>query len=421
MKNKKALYTLLTANAISQFAQGISMLAIPWYFAKQLGEASFFATFYAIATFATLFWGLYAGTLIDKFPRKNIFLGLCAVSFTVLALVSGYGFFAGAVPMTLVALVFCFTIFNYNIHYPTLYAFGQEITEKENYGKTNSLLEVIGQTTNVLSGAMAIVLIEGLDIHVLDYQLQIEAWSIQKIFALDASTYLVAMALIKSIKYIPTVEKVAVSKENAWVRLKEGVQFLKSNPLIFHFGNASYTVFIFVLISTHLLWPMYIDQHLQVEGDIYASTKVLYALGAVISGFFITKLLKLMNTVVAVILLMTIATVAFTLLSVSQNVMVLLGLGIFFGVSNAGVRILRVTYLFNHIPNHVIGRSNSVFQSINIFLRSAFISLFSFAFFSEGSNIIWAFVIAAAATLLSIVPLVVYYKRLVGREKLTSN
>ncbi|MDB9775093.1 MFS transporter [Vicingaceae bacterium] len=421
MKNKKALYTLLTANAISQFAQGISMLAIPWYFAKQLGEASFFATFYAIATFATLFWGLYAGTLIDKFPRKNIFLGLCAVSFTVLALVSGYGFFAGAVPMTLVALVFCFTIFNYNIHYPTLYAFGQEITEKENYGKTNSLLEVIGQTTNVLSGAMAIVLIEGLDIHVLDYHLQIEAWSIQKIFALDASTYLVAMALIKSIKYIPTVEKVAVSKENAWVRLKEGVQFLKSNPLIFHFGNASYTVFIFVLITTHLLWPMYIDQHLQVEGDIYASTKVLYALGAVISGFFITKLLKLMNTVVAVILLMTIATVAFTLLSVSQNVMVLLGLGIFFGVSNAGVRILRVTYLFNHIPNHVIGRSNSVFQSINIFLRSAFIGLFSFDFFSEGSNIIWAFVIAAAATLLSIVPLVVYYKRLVGREKLTSN
>tara|TARA_R110002049_G_scaffold41623_4_gene125102 strand:- start:391 stop:1653 length:1263 start_codon:yes stop_codon:yes gene_type:complete len=420
MKNKKALYTLLTANAISQFAQGISMLAIPWYFAKQLGEASFFATFYAIATFATLFWGLYAGTLIDKFPRKNIFLGLCAVSFTVLALVSGYGFYAGAVPMTLVALVFCFTIFNYNIHYPTLYAFGQEITEKENYGKTNSLLEVIGQTTNVLSGAMAIVLIEGLDASLFGYSIHIEAWSIQKIFALDASTYLVAMALIKSIEYIPTVEKVAVSKENAWVRLKEGVQFLKSNPLIFHFGNASYTVFIFVLISTHLLWPMYIDQHLQVEGDIYASTKVLYALGAVISGFFITKLLKHLNTVVAVILLMTIATVAFTLLSISQNVMVLLGLGIFFGVSNAGVRILRVTYLFNHIPNHVIGRSNSVFQSINIFLRSVFIGLFSYAFFSEGSNIIWAFVIAATATLLSIVPLVVFYKRLVGREA-TSN
>lgn len=412
MKNKKALYALLTANAISQFAQGISMLAIPWYFAKQLGEASFFATFYAIATFATLFWGLYAGTLIDKFPRKNIFIGLCLVSFTVLSIVSSYGFYSGTVPMTLVALVFCFTIFNYNIHYPTLYAFGQEISEKENYGKTNSLLEVIGQTTNVLSGAMAIVLIEGIDTNIFGYDLEIQAWSIQQIFALDACTYLIAMALIKSIKYTPTVEKVAISKENAWVRLKEGVQFLKANPLIFLFGNASYTVFIFVLVSTHLLWPMYIDQHLHVEGGIYATTKVLYAIGAVLSGFFITKLLKRINTITAVIILMSLATLAFTVLAVSQDVFILLGLGIFFGISNAGVRILRVTYLFNHIPNHIIGRSNSVFQSINIFLRSAFIGLFSLAFFSDGSNITWAFVIAALATVLSITPLLIFYKKL---------
>lgn len=412
MKNKKALYALLTANAISQFAQGISMLAIPWYFAKQLGEASFFATFYAIATFATLFWGLYAGTLIDKFPRKNIFIGLCLLSFTVLSIVSSYGFYTGAVPMTLVALVFCFTIFNYNIHYPTLYAFGQEISEKENYGKTNSLLEVIGQTTNVLSGAMAIVLIEGIDTNIFGYDLEIQAWSIQQIFALDACTYLIAMALIKSIKYTPTVEKVAISKENAWVRLKEGVQFLKANPLIFLFGNASYTVFIFVLVSTHLLWPMYIDQHLHVEGGIYATTKVLYAIGAVLSGFFITKLLKRINTITAVIILMSLATFAFTVLAVSQDVFILLGLGIFFGISNAGVRILRVTYLFNHIPNHIIGRSNSVFQSINIFLRSVFIGLFSLAFFSDGSNIIWAFVIAALATVLSVTPLLIFYKKL---------
>ena len=159
---------------------------------------------------------------------------------------------------------------------------------------------------------------------------------------------------------------------------------------------------------------MYIDQHLHVDGDIYATTKVLYAIGAVVSGFFITKLLKRMNTITAVIILMSIATLAFTLLSISQNVLILLGLGFFFGITNAGVRILRVTYLFNHIPNHIIGRSNSVFQSVNIFLRSAFIGLFSLAFFSEGSNIIWAFVIAAIAVVLSIIPLVIYYKKLVG-------
>lgn len=418
MENKKALFQLLTANAISQFAQGISMLAIPWYFAKQLGEASFFATFYAVATFTTLFWGLYAGTLIDKFPRKNIFMALCLFSFLVLGISSAIGFYQGETPMVVAALVFCFTIFNYNIHYPTLYAFGQEITEKENYAKTNSLLEIMGQSTNVLSGAMAIVLIEGFSQTIFGWNIYIEAWSIQEIFLLDASTYIVAFIFIKSIKYTPKVKEIKASKESAWLRLKEGFHFLKKNPLLFYFGNASYTVFIFVLVSTHLLWPMYIDQHLNVSGGIYAATKVIYALGAVLSGFFITKLLLKTNTIKSIIILMVTAAIAFFILTITQNFYYLLFLSIFFGISNAGVRIMRVTYLFNHIPNHIIGRTNSVFQSINIFLRSVFIGLFSFAFFAEGSQIVWAFVIAVVAILLSIIPLLLHYKSL---NKLKTN
>ena len=53
----------------------------------------------------------------------------------------------------LVLLVFGLTIFNYNIHYPNLYAFGQEITEKKNYGKLNSYIEVQGQVTSMFAGA----------------------------------------------------------------------------------------------------------------------------------------------------------------------------------------------------------------------------------------------------------------------------
>ena len=51
-------------------------------------------------------------------------------------LVSYYGFRFDNVPDFFVLLVFGLTIFNYNIHYPNLYAFGQEITEKEKLWKT---------------------------------------------------------------------------------------------------------------------------------------------------------------------------------------------------------------------------------------------------------------------------------------------
>jgi len=416
LKNKKALYLLLSANAISHFAQGISMLAIPWYFAKQLGAASTFATIYSVATFLTLFWGLYAGTLIDRFPRKNIFLGICALSSLVLLGVSAIGFVEGSIPMFWVAFVFCFTLFNYNIHYPTLYAFGQEITEKENYSKTNSLLEVIGQSTNVLSGAMAVLLIEGVNAELMGFQIQIEAWPIHQIFLVDGVTYILAAILIKMIKYIPTSE-LKVNKEKIWIRFREGLAYLRERPLLFHFGNASYTVFIFTLIATHVLWPIYIGSHLGLEGDVYAINKVHYAVGAMLAGFFVSRIFRFTNSVASIIILSLIALTAFTTLSLTQNQLILYLTAFFLGISNAGIRIQRITYLFNHIPNHIIGRSNSVFQSINILLRSLFLGIFSMAFFNQGSNIIWAMGIAAGMILISLIPLAYNYKGLKEYKK----
>ena len=74
MKNKQAITLLFIANIISGFAQGISMLAIPWYFADILGMSSTYAKGYAVLTFISLFWSLYSGTLFDRYSRKKLFL-----------------------------------------------------------------------------------------------------------------------------------------------------------------------------------------------------------------------------------------------------------------------------------------------------------------------------------------------------------
>ena len=57
------------------------------------------------------------------------------------------------------------------------------------------------------------------------------------------------------------------------------------------------------------------------------------------------------------------------------------------GITNAGVRILRTTYIFNHIPNNLIGRAGSVFNTLNIVVRMLLIGLFTFSFFQIGDNI----------------------------------
>ncbi|MGE0561137.1 MAG: MFS transporter [Flavobacteriales bacterium] len=418
MKNKKALYLLFAANGISGIAQGISMLAIPWYFTSIINDSETFGFIYAVTTIITLFWGLYAGTLIDRYSRKVIFLSICAISFFLLLGVSLTGFYLGEVPIYLIALVFCFTIFNYNIHYPTLYAFGQEITEKENYGKTNSLIEITGQLTSIISGVFAAILLTGVNQEFLNQvgldflSFNINPWQLHEIFLLDALTYIVAFVLILFIQYTP-IKSYEVDKSSMWNRLIQGFSYLKKHPLLFHFGVASFAIFVVLLIHVHQLMPIYVDKHLQSDSSIYAIGEMVYAIGALLAGAGIRWVFKKTNTINAIIILMVLSIFGFEALAFTNSILILMLVSFVLGITNAGARILRITYLFNHIPNHIIGRTGSVFNTINIFLRFVLIGIFSLSFFHENNNIVWAYFIGGLFILISIIPLLLYHKKLI--------
>jgi hypothetical protein len=66
---------------------------------------------------------------------------------------------------------------------------------------------------------------------------------------------------------------------------------------------------------------------------------------------------------------------------------------IILGFCNAGIRVLRLTYMFTIIPNQIMGRVGSIFNLINVLTRSIFIFIFSQVFFSESNNIIYAYAI----------------------------
>ena len=196
----------LLSNIISGFAQGISMIAIPWYFVEIVGRQEVFATAYIFITFATLFWGLYAGTLIDRYSRRNLFILINLVCGLIIGAVAISGFFSSNMNDLLVILVFATTIFNYNVHYPNLYAFGQEITEKSNYGRLNSYIEIQGQSTSILAGAFAALLLTGtinksmnLGGFTINFPFEIQPWGIHEIFLMDAITYMIVILIFMQI------------------------------------------------------------------------------------------------------------------------------------------------------------------------------------------------------------------------------
>ncbi|HMT27920.1 MAG TPA: MFS transporter [Bacteroidia bacterium] len=419
MKNRKPLFLLLSANIVSGFAQGISMLAIPWYYTSIVDEASLFGAIYAGATFASLFWNLYAGTLIDRFPRKSIFIYVSLVCGAILLGVSGYGYYTDKVPLALVGLVFVTTMFNYNIHFGALYAFGQELSHPSQYGKISSYLEIQNQATSIFSGAFAAILLTGVEIGqklniiglVIEMPFHFTKWDMQDIFLLDGITYFISIFLVSMIRYTPTSERI-IDTSPIVERVKAGINFLRKNPALLSFGNYSYSIFVVLMVQVFMLLPIYVKSHLQKGSDVYASAEVFYSLGALLAGVFIRKIFHNRNTVYSIIVLLLITTIIFYLVAFTNSVGIFYFFSLLVGVTNAGARVLRTTYLFTHISNDIIGRTNSVFNVINILLRSLFLLLFSLAWFSEDSNITWAYFLCGTFTLLSAWLLIRNYKKL---------
>lgn len=398
-ENRKSLSLLFFANGISGFAQGVSMLSIPWYFAKN-NNSQVFNYSYAALTFFIMFFGLYAGTLVDKFSRKNNFLFTSIICGLLIFTIAIIGYFNHGLPTYLIVAVFAITMLNYNIHYPTLYAFGQEISSPEQYKSVNSNIEIVGQSTSILSGGFAAMLLDGFDINILNVEISIKAWQIYDVFMMDAITYFLAALLIYFIPYAP-IKKITELNHSIIERLKKGFTYLKENQYVFIFGVSSYMVFAMLLVEIHAVLPTYIKQHLLAKGNVFALADTIYAIGALSAGFFINKLFDKASIVKVIVILTFVVAFIFIAASISKSVLVIYIVSIILGFCNAGIRVLRLTYMFKIIPNNLMGRVGSIFNLINVLTRSIFIFMFSQSFFSMSNNIIFAYVIMAIFLLIA--------------------
>jgi len=413
--NRSAIILLFIANAISGVAQGISMIAIPWYFAQQEILLKF-GWVYILATVLSLFWVPISGSIIDKYDRRKIFLYLTITVGSILALVSSYGFFLGPLPWFMVGFVFLLTFLNYNIHYPCLYAFIQEITESDKYARMSSILEVIGQITTISAGAGATLLLVGtengtMNIFSVPFSLgfDIEAWKIHEIFLLDSVTYFLAFTIIFSIRYVSIKER-KVEHGNMINRIKTGWNYLKTDKTILWFGVLSYSVFLALLLEGFYLGVSYVNNHLNETGDVYANSKIAYSIGAILVGVSLRYVFKRYSLPSIIVVLTFLTTIIFFTLYASNSVLIMFVMLFLLGVSNSGIRIARITYLFKNVQNQFFGRAGSVFFLWNVVARILLMAVFSMTFFQLANNIIYAYLILSVILFISTALLIIHYK-----------
>lgn len=420
MKNRPAITLLFAANIVSGTAQGISMLAIPWYFTHFLQDAGTFGKLYAMITAVSMFWGLYAGVLVDKYDRKKIFMAINVVGAIVLLSIGMTGNMNQHLPLYLVGTVFAATIFIYNIYFPSLYAFAQEIIEPKDYGRITSYIEIQNQLSSLLSGGGAALLLSGISgeenflRNLIPAWIEVAPWDLWEIFLLDGYCYIAAFLLIAAIRYQTLTER---KKETGsiFTRFKKGLAFLNQNRLLFIFGVASMIVFFTILITGYFLNSLYVEKSLHGEASVFAIGDLFFAAGSVLAGIFIRFIFSRKNEVFAVILLaFAAAFIYFVQANFHMNILFFI-LMLFLGLSNAGSRIMRISYLLRLIPNQIIGRAQGVISFINYFLRFLFLLILSFPFFIENNHI--SFMILGVCCAIAAIVLMIYYKRLIALKE----
>ena len=422
MTNKKAISLLFLANSISGCAQGISMIGVVWYMNSVLKVGAAYGVFYAFVVLCSMFWGLYVGSLIDRYNRKNIFLGINLVGGMVLLGASAVGFSMDHVPFILSAVVFATTTFIYNAHYPNLYAIAQEISEPKDYARITSYIEIQGQATTVLSGALAAVLMQGYQIGEASFfqpyipaSFHFEAWSLPKILLLDGITYAVSLFVIWFVHYTPLKER-SIDTSSIQERMMYGIRYLKDNRLILIFGTASLAVFITIIINAYYQMPVYINLFLHKKSAVFAGSELFFAFGALLAGIFARYVFNKTNIVFKVIALTFASVCCYFIFMFNKNLSVFFCCNFVLGLSNAAIRIFRVTYIFKLVPNHVIGRVNGILNLASYFFRFLIGLLFAIPFFNQENGVRYSMLFLALFALVSALILLSKYKVLKAEE-----
>ncbi|WP_404469671.1 MFS transporter [Sutcliffiella horikoshii] len=358
-KDSRFRYIIL-ANLASSIGSGITMIAIPWLLVTSDNGNEVFGYVAICMTIINFILTPYLGYLIDKISRKRMIVSSKVVSLIALALFSGVGFVGLDYELWHYIVIYMIGSLYYTIFYPTMFALNQELFRKDQFKVLNGTMEVQGQLSYMVAGAIASVLLL--------------KWDLHYILLLDVFTYALAIYFFVKIPYRRKLPGVAVSKGSK-VSASAPIGFMKREPAMFLFLLASSLPFIGVML-TNYLFPVYLADVLKVEGNIYGIQGMVYGLGAVLAGILVpvaARKFEDVKLVAATMLLFTMAISVMVYLPVGGYLMMML----LIALGNSGARVARNAFMMERIPNEIIGRVDGLLRTVGLLLRIVLLGLFT--------------------------------------------
>ena len=168
MKINAPLPLLLVSNAVASLGAGVAMIAIPWLLVNREGGAVIFGEIATVVNVVLFFVTPFIGPFIDSNPRKILMISIRVFFILVLLLIFAFSqteILEDSDALLILYYVLGSSFYAFNI--PLRSAYVRELFDANQFVKVNAILEIENQIGAVVTGVVAIFVIERLGLDVL--------------------------------------------------------------------------------------------------------------------------------------------------------------------------------------------------------------------------------------------------------------
>ncbi|MGR5288666.1 MFS transporter [Vibrio maritimus] len=261
------IYLMVIASFLASISVGVTTILVPWMILKDYNPFIFSALATIIGIFIIILLPYLGGGLI-KFKSKYL-LSCTSYIFCLLLVACYFLNVVGAESTLLVVIIFAFQQVHFTIFHAAKTTLTKKISNKEQYSRVSTILEMEYQIAACGAGAISIFALTRFD-----------SYSVLFI----SGIILLLSGLIFSFVCESECKSSSISKNS------EGGSNISSNLLIMIVVAANIPFVCVMLLN--VIRPIFIDDVLGRGADVLASSSLLYTLGAIASGFIITFILK---------------------------------------------------------------------------------------------------------------------------------
>ncbi|MFM2476031.1 MFS transporter [Celerinatantimonas sp. MCCC 1A17872] len=390
LNEKTPAGSYLVGRFFDGISSGLFMMALPWVMLSTPNMGVFVSLVALVCTVISFVLTPVLSTVIDRYSRKNILILVQlsqAATAAVVASVYGLGFSSN---WLLAAAQLIFWVSG-NVAWATNHAFTQENFYPHEYASISGKQEVTMQATTLGAGALGVALLQ--------------RWGMFEfsIFAAMAS----AMSVICYF-FTPYRRQLRHSLSLSFIQLMTQSRIIFTRQPHFYLFLMLSALCYPILTFLEQLVPIWFSQT-GISGGWFAAYNIAFALGSLITGVFISRLLTIGPYPLIMIAAMAFAAMMLVGMSLSTSLPLLMMFTFCFGFFNALNRIARVNLMHHSIHIDQRGRADGGLKMFSTFAQS--ISYVVIALLSHFGIAHFGFFIAAGVLVLSVLMMMRLHKR----------